>query len=197
MAKTLSEIRFIVERDIGMGINLEDDWILHLCNDAQANFSLDINIPDTAQIVLNTTDLSYPLPDGLKIINRLWLQSDFDNGLDKEFNWTYRIYNGNIIFKQPWIQADTMNVDFYKHMKYFTSINDVIDLDDRFATLYTYYIKAMYWTENKPIVGNTLRDIRMAMMSAQSIMGNYNVIKQQVISYYAIQNEPAIVKERW
>jgi hypothetical protein len=195
MATTLKQIRFILERDVG--ITFEDDWILHLCNDAQSNFSLDINIPDTTTIALTTTSLSYQLPVGLKIINRLWLQSDFAAGIDKEFTWPYRIYSGKIIFRQPWLQADTLNVDFYKHMKYFTSIDDVIDLDDRFVTLYTYYCKAIYWAENKPIQGSSVRDMRMAMMSSQSIMANYNIIKQQVISYYGIQNEPTVIAERW
>lgn len=195
MTTNLISIRSILEREVG--VSLDDDWILRQCNDAQANFSLNINIPDTTTIALTTTALSYTLPIGLKIINRLWLQSDFAAGIDKEFKWPYRIYSGKIIFKQPWRQADTLNVDFYKHMKYFTTINDTIDLDDRFVTLYTYYCKAIYWAEDKPVQGSSVRDMRMAMMSSQSIMANYNTIKQQVISYYGIQNEPVTVDERW
>lgn len=191
MAKTLENIRSIIERQAGV---IEDDWLINVCNDAQAEFSLDINIPDTTTIALTTTALEYTLPVGLKIINRLWLQSDFDNGLDKEFTWAYRIYSGKIIFKQPWIQADTLNVDFYKHMKYFSSETDTIDLDDRFASLYTSYGQREYYDMA------SVKE-RIGAPQAQKEYDKHNVrylnIKQQVISYYAIQNEPVVIAERW
>jgi hypothetical protein len=191
MAKTLSDIRAIIERQAGV---IEDDWLINVCNDAQAEFSLDINISDTATIALTTSALEYTLPDGLKIINRLWLQSDFDNGLDKEFTWSYRIYSGKIIFKQPWIQTDTMNVDFYRHMLYFTDVENEIDLDDRFASLYTAYGQREYYDMA------SVKE-RIGAPQAQKEWDKHNVrylnIKQQVISYYSIQNEPVVIQERW
>src|SRR5690554_1097468 len=99
MATTLSDIRFIIERQAGP---IDDSWLIHTCNDAQAEFSLNINIQDTDTIALTVTDIEYTLPTELKIINRLWLSSDFDAGIDKEFKWNYRTYNGKIIFRQPW-----------------------------------------------------------------------------------------------
>lgn len=191
MATTIEQIRFMIERYTGL---LDNAWMIQVANDAQAEFSLNINVPSTATITLTTSDLDYPLPAGLKIINRLWLQSDFDAGIDKEFKWPYRIYNGNIIFAQPWRQAETLNVDYYKHMKYFSDISDTIDLDDRFTPLYTSYGQREYYSI--PSVVAALGD-NQARREWEKNNARYMNIKQQVLSYYALQNEPVSVQERW
>lgn len=173
---------------------LENEWVIQVCNDAQAEFSLDINIQDTGQIALNTSDLSYALPADLKIINRLWLQSDFDAAIDKEFRWTYRTYMGNIIFTQPWVQPDTLNIDYYRNMLYFTSVDNQIDLEDRFSALYVSYGLREYYdiTSVKKAMGEP-----QARKEWEKHNLRYINIRQQVISYYAIQNEPVSVNERW
>lgn len=192
MTTTLEQIRFIIERYTG-GV-IENDWMVNVCNDAQAEFALNINVPDTDQISLTTTDIEYTLPAGLKIINRLWLQSDFDNNIDKPFTWAYRIYSGEIIFRQPWNTAETLNIDFYKHLAYFTDVENEIDLDDRFSSLYTSYGQREYY--DTPIVKTSLGEAQ-ARKEWEKHNSRYLNIMQQVISYYAIQNEPAVIEERW
>lgn len=192
MATSLETIRFIVERDVGD--TLDNDWIINKANDAQSDFGLDINIPSTGTISLTTTDIVYALPATLKVINRLWLQSDRDNDLDTEFKWPYRIYNGNIIFAQPYTEADTLNVDFYRNMTYYAAITENIDLADRFAPLYTSYIKMEYY--DLPHVRERLGDSQ-AFKEWQKHNGRYQLMKQQVIAMYSLQNEPVSVDERW
>lgn len=191
MATTLEKIRFVIERNTG---TIDNDWLINICNDAQAEFALDINVPSTGTISLDPTSLEYSLPAGLKIISRLWLQSDRDSKIDKEFSWDYRIYNGKIIFKQPWVQSDILNVDFYKHLKFFTDTSDAIDLDDRFSPLYTSYGQREYY--DRPDVKASLGETQ-ARQEWQKHNARYINIKQQVISYYGIQNEPVTVNERW
>lgn len=192
MSTSLLDLRFRVERNVGESI--DNEWFLNVCNDAQAEFSLNINIQDTAQISLTTTDLSYTLPADLKIINRLWLQSDFDAGIDKEFKWTYRTYGGKIIFVQAWHQTDTLNIDYYRNMIYFTDIDDEIDLEDRFSPLYTAYGQREWYD-----LPNTKQKMGDAAARKEWDKHNarYLTIRQQVISYYNIQNEPVSVNERW
>lgn len=192
MATTLETIRFIIERSVRD--TLDSDWVIDRCNDAQSEFSLNINIPATSTITLTTTGLQYTLPADLKIINRLWLQSDYDNGIDKEFKWPYRIYNGKIIFQQPWIQTDTLNVDYYRNMKYFSVITDTIDIADRFTPLYTSYGQREYY--NIPTVKERLGEA-ISRKEWEKHNARYNAIATQIVSYYSIQNEPVTVDERW
>lgn len=192
MATSLEDIRFIIERSVGASI--ENEWMINCANDAQAEFSLDINIQDTDTIALTTSDLEYTLPADLKIINRLWLQSEFDAGIDREFKWTYRTYAGKIIFRQPWHQTDTMNVDYYRNMTYFTSIADEIDLDDRFAPLYTSYGQREYY--DLPQVKQSIGEAQARKEWEKHNM-RYMNIRQQVTSYYSIQNDGVSVNERW
>lgn len=192
MTTLLSEIRTRIERYTG-GI-LDNEWMVSVANDAQAEFSLDINIQDTDQISLTTTDLSYTLPAGLKIINRLWLQSDYDAGIDREFTWNYRTYNGEIIFRQAWYASDTLNIDYYRNMTYFTSVDDAIDLDDRFSPLYVAYGQRE-WCD-LPLTKKTIGEVQ-ARQEWEKHNARYLAIKQQVTSYYAIKNDPVVVDERW
>jgi hypothetical protein len=195
MTTTISDIRFNVERETGE--QFEDELILSWCNNAQSDFGAGLNVPATETIAANTTKLTYPLPADLKVITRLWSQTDYDNGIDAPLSDSYRIFNGNIIFPSYFRDAFTLNVDYYKSLKYFTAATDAIDIDDRFISIYTYYCKAMYYMERKTIQGSSIRDIRMAMLAAQSILTMYNTIKASVISQYLFRNEPSTVNERW
>lgn len=191
MAITLLQIRFIAERD---GLALEDEWVINKCNDAQADFGININIPDTDTIAITTTEILYPLPADLKIINRLWLTSDRDNDVDREFKWPYRIYNGNIIFVQPYLTEETLNVDYYRNMTYYTDISENIDLPDRFVPLYTSFLK-MEWYD-LPQVKQQLGESQ-ARQEWTKHNARYLNMQRQVISNYSLQNEPATVDERW
>src|SRR5690606_7647848 len=178
MATSLLDIRFIIERYTGG--NLDNEWVIQVCNDARAEFSLDINIPDTAQISIDPSKMEYTLPNDLKIINRLRLQSDVDAGVDKDFVWPYRIYNGNIIFRRPWYANDTLNIDFYRNMKHFSSVEDEIDLDDRFAPLYTSYGQREYY--DIPSVRDALGESQ-ARREWEKHDSRYMNIRHQLTSY--------------
>lgn len=195
MTVSISNIRFNIEREIGE--TLDDETFLIWCNNAQTDFSLMLNVPDSATIVLNAVDLKYPEPADMKAIRRMYLQSDIDNGRNIEFTWGYYRYNGFINFYTPYYQADTLNIEYFRHMKYFTSKDDTIDIEDRFITVYTYYCKAMFYAERKTVQGSSIRDFRLASMAAQNIMNMYTMVKRQVIAYYSLANESYAVKERW
>lgn len=191
MATTLEKIRFIAERD---GLTLDNEWVINKCNEAQADFGVNINIPDTDTIAITTTAILYPLPADLKIINRLWLTSDRDNDVDREFKWPYRIYSGNIIFHQPYLTAETLNVDYYRNMTVYAAITENVDLADRFVPLYTSYIK-MEWYD-LPQVKQLIGDAQ-ARQEWEKHNGRYLNMQRQVIATYSLQNEPTVIAERW
>lgn len=195
MTILLSDIRDTVSQELG--VNFENETIILWCNNAQSDFGASLNVPETSTIAVTQTQLTYPLPTDLKVITRLWSQTDYANGIDSPLQANYRIFNGNIIFQTYFRQADTINVDYYKLLTYFTSIDNPIDIDDRYITIYTYYCQSMYYAKQKSIQGTSIRDIRIAMLSAQSIMGMYNSVKAQVIQQYLFRNEPSEVAERW
>jgi hypothetical protein len=195
MTTTISTIRNNVERELGE--TFDNELILLWCNNAQIDFGAGINVPATSTIAVTTTALTYPLPIDLKIITRLWSQTEYNNGIDAPLQANYRIFNGNIIFSSYFREAFTLNIDYYKNLKYFTAVTDVIDIDDRFITIYTYYCKAMYYMERKTISGTSIRDIRIAMLASQSVLNMYNMIKAQVIQQYSFGKEPSTVNERW
>lgn len=192
MALTLERIRFMAERYVNDTLSNED--IINWANDINAELGLNINIPDSAQIALTTTDMEYTLPATLKVINRLWLQSDRDNGIDKEFTWQHRIYNGKIIFVRPYWQSDTLNVDFYRQLTYFKAITDPIDLDDRYSPLYTSYMVAQYYLSPSAI--ERLGELQ-ARKQYEQHYGRYISMRTQVTALYSLVNEPAVVQERW
>lgn len=192
MATTLSAIRFLVEREVG--VTLDDADILNWCNQVNMDVGININIQDTVQILLTTTGLEYLLPDDLKIINRLWLQSEFDAGIDKEFTLKYRTYAGKIILARPWIEEAALNIDYYRDMIYFTSIDDLIELDDRFTPLYVFYCKLTYHNQQKPMDNVNWR---VAINSINVLQNGYNSMKNQVTSYYSLGNDPVVIDERW
>lgn len=195
MTVLLSDIRDTLAQELGEPF--DNETVLLWCNNAQSDFGASINVPATNTLSVTTTQLTYALPTYLKIITRLWSQTDYNNGIDTPLQTNYRIFNGNIIFQSYFRQADTINIDYYKLLKYFTSITDAIEIDDRYITIYTYYCQAMYYTKRKSIQGSSIRDIRIAMLSAQSIMQMYNSVKSQVIQQYLFRNEPSEVRERW
>jgi hypothetical protein len=192
----LLDIKFILQREL-QDSTIDDETVLIWCNNANSDFGVNLNIPESSSIYVSTTELSYDLPDDIKVINRLSLQSDMDHGVDKAFTGSYRIYNGKIIFPGYFTKDDTLNLDYYKQLTYFTDIQNEIDIDDRYGTIYVYYAKAMYYNERKAISGSSIRDIRIAMLSAQSITNMYSAVKKQIIQQYSFHNEPTTIQERW
>lgn len=97
MATSLLDIRFMLERQIRPS-NIDNADFVIWCNEANDDIGINFNLPADPEVIeLSTTTLEYTLPDDLKIINRLRLQSVIDSGLDAEFQINYRIYNGKLI----------------------------------------------------------------------------------------------------
>lgn len=139
---------------------------------------INIDIPSDPQLItLDTTILAYDLDESLKIINRLRLQSDIDAGEDISLTINYRIYNGQIIIPNVfWVAPDDLVVDYYKHMTYFAAVSESIDIADRFTPLYTFYAIKHF----KP-----------------DYEARYQAMKDQVVSYYSLGNEPVVIESRW
>jgi hypothetical protein len=175
MTTTLSAIRFLIEQQSEPTTN-ED--VIIWCNEVNMDVGMNIDIPATPQtIVLDVNTLNYPLSANLKIINRLRLQSDITAGIDLSLNIKYRIYNGEIIIPNVfWVAPDSLVVDYYKHMSYFTAITEAIDIADRFTPLYTFYGLSKSKPEFEP---------------------KYQMMKDQVVSYYSLGNEPVTIESRW
>jgi hypothetical protein len=192
MATTLSQIRFMIEREIKEPIENED--VVQWANQVNADIGTSINLPATAPIVINTTAIEYPEPANLKVINRMWLQSDFNAGIDREYTGRYRRYNGKIIFPHTFWQTDTLNVDFYKQMTNFTAITQSIDLDDRYAPLYVSYGLMKYY--KLPAVMARMGDSQ-ARKESETAQGMYLGVKQQLVSLYSLDSEPTVIRERW
>jgi len=193
MAKTLADIRFTVERDTGQ---LENADIVIWCNDCNTDIGTAINVPSATpyQIAITTTDLEYELPPDLKEINRLWLQSDYDAGIDREIRYKYRIYNGHIQFPLPFPIIDTLNIDYYKFLTFFETIDDEIDFADRYVTVYTAYCTMRYYL--LPSTQQTLGEA-VARRNAERAAGSYQMAKNQVIQGYSFNNPDLAIRERW
>lgn len=192
MAKTITDIRFTVERETGQ---LENETVLNWCNDANMDFGTVLNVPGTTyQIALTTTDLDYALPTDLKEINRLWLQSDYDEGIDRELRVRYRIYNGRIYFPVPFPTTDKLNIDYYKFLKTFVLMTDVIDFDDRYMTVYTSYCTMRYYmlSSTQATIGEPT-----ARRNYERSFAAHQNAKNQVIQNYSFTNPDLTVKERW
>lgn len=190
---TLSDIRFLIEQQIKETI--EDYDVINWSNEVNAELGTGINIPsDPAEIVLST-NLEYILPEDLKIINRLRLKSIVDQGLDNEFCTPYRIYNGKLVLPRVlWIIPDTLIVDYYKHMKHFETIYDEIELPDRLRTVYTFYGFMKYY--QNPLVINRVGE-NQARANSQRYENMYQNMKNQVIAYYSLGDEPITVDRMW
>ncbi|WP_138752762.1 hypothetical protein [Paenibacillus sinopodophylli] len=193
MAVTLGDIRSVVIRETGMTV-IEHESIINWCNDANMDIGVALNVPATTfQIALTTTDLSYALPVDAKEINRLWLESDIDAGINRDLSVNYRIYNGLIEFPIAFPTLDTLNIDYYKILTYFTTETDVIDFPDRYITIYTSYCKMRYYelfsTQEKLGQVATLNYDRSAQI--------YQSTKRQIIQNYSFTNPDLTIKERW
>mgnify|MGYP006962708527 FL=1 len=192
MATTLENIRFTVEREIRA--TLENEQVIAWCNFANMDFGVGLNIPATATISLNETDLSYPEPTGLKEIVYMYLQSDFDNGINRPFKWPYRRFNGAIWFELPYREPDTLNIQYYKDLTHFTDITDTIDLEDRFSPIYTFYCLMKYYAspEAKERFGDAV-----ARREQERAEASYYHMRDQVQSYYEFKNPQYVIEERW
>lgn len=192
MPKNLSDIRWIVERDTG---TLDNESLVNWCNDCNVEIGSSINVPaPTFQIEVNTTDLEYALPTDLKEINKLWLQSDYDGGINRELTRPFRIYSGKIQFPTSFPASDILNVDYYKYLTFFTDIDDEIDLEDQFVTVYTSYCVMRYYS--LPDVQDRLGELA-ARRNFERSERLFFQAKNQVISYYGFQNPDVSVRERW
>lgn len=182
MTTSLSQIRFIVERDIED--TLDNDSVINWSNMAQTDFSLRVFVPGSTTQVITTTDLTYTLsPTTIREIRRLRLQSDIDNDINREYNPVYTFYNGVFEVPTPFTSADTLLIDYYKYLTYFTAITDLIDIQDRFFPLYTSYIEMKYYR-----LPSTLKKIGAdeANLRYQDSFGVYNSTKKQVADAYNI-----------
>lgn len=193
MPKTLGDIRFAVERDTG---TLDNADVVIWCNDCNMDIGSVINVPSATpyQISLTTTDLDYALPVDLKEINRLWLQSDFDAGINKELRVKYRIYNGRIYFPIAFPSTDTLNVDYYKFLTTFADVDDEIDFADRYMTVYTAYCTMRYYM--LPLTQSTLGE-PTARRNHERSFAAYQNAKSQVIQNYGFNNPDLTIRERW
>lgn len=195
VATSLLNIRFLIERQI-RPITLDNDDVLDWCNEANADIGMNFNLPAAPEtIALTSTDLEYDLPTDLKIINRLRLQSVIDDGLDAELKINYRIYNRKIILPRvTWIAPDDLVVDYYKHLTTFTDVDDTIELDDRYAPIYTFYGLMKYYDlpETAERIG--------AQEAAKKMNANlvkYQNMKNQLTAYQSLSNEPVTLDGRW
>lgn len=182
MTTTLSQIRFIVERDIED--TLDDQSIINWSNMAQSDFSLRLFVPGSTTQVINTTSLTYTLsPTTIREIRRLRLQSDIDRKINRDYNPVYTFYNGVFEVPSPFTAADTLLIDYYRSLTFFTDIDDVIDLQDRFFPLYTSYIEMRYYR-----LPSTMKKIGPdeSNLRHQDSFGVYSSTKKQVADAYNI-----------
>lgn len=187
----LSDIRYKIERYTKA--TLDNELVVDWANDAQSDILMTIDINAQTSISVSPDELTYSLPvTDIKRINRLWLQSEHDQGIDRDISNGYRIYEGNIIFNYFFSISDTLNIDYYKHMTYFTDITDTIDLDDRYSTLYTTYGIAQYY--DMPDVIERLGELP-AKRQYEKNMGRYMNIRDQIAAYYTMQLQPSTIKE--
>lgn len=192
MATTLEQIRFDIERNVRSTV--ENEEVINWCNDAQTELMMTVDLPDTFAVEVNTSDLTYPVVIDAKRINRVWLQSERNAGVDRDIPKPYRIYNGLIIFESRFDKADTLNIDYYRHLKYFTDITDEIDVEDRFKSLYTSYGNAQYYDSPQTIerIGEN-----QASRQYEKHYNRYQIIRDQIAAQYILQVQPSTIKEAW
>lgn len=179
MATTLSDIRFLVEAEVGNQI--DNQLVIQWCNLAQADFMLRIFIPSSTTITLDTTTLSYPLPATYRETRRFRLQSDLDNGFNRNYYPVHTIYNGNFEVPVPFSAVDDLLIDYYAYLTTFSTISDVIDLEDRFAPLYTSYVKSQFY--RLPLAKQQIGD-NEAKRAYDIEFNVYLNMKKQVSDFY-------------
>lgn len=192
MATTLTDIRYAVEKATKDELDPLD--VIAWCNDAQSELMIMVELPSTDPIAVNTTDVAYNEPADIKRINRLWLTSERNQGVDRDIPKSYRRYGGQIIFETPFGQEDTLNVDFYKHLKHFTAVTDTIDLEDRYASLYTSYVQAQYY--DLPHVIASMGEAQ-AKRQYEKHYGRHATIKDAIATQFTLQTQPSTIKEAW
>lgn len=179
MTTTLSDIRFATEEEIEF--QLDDKKVVQWSNLAQSDFMLRIFIPASTTITLNTTSLSYPLPSTLREIRRFRLQSDIDHGYNRNYNPVYTLYNGILEVPVAFSTVDDLLIDYYAYLKTFDDVSNTVDLDDRFAPLYTSFIKAQYY--RLPSTKQRIGDVE-SQRSYEIEYGVYISTKKQVSDFY-------------
>jgi len=181
MAVTLEEVRFIVERDTED--ILDNESVINWSNMAQNDFMLRIYVPGNTTITINTTAISYPVSTDIREIRRIRRQSDIDNGINRPFYPVYTLYNGNFEVPVPFGTDDTLLIDYYRYLKFFTDITDAIDLQDRFFPLYTSFVESRYY--RLPSTVNKI-GAKQAELKYQDSFGIYMANKKQVADAYNI-----------
>lgn len=189
MTTTLSDIRFIVERDVQD--TLENESIVNWANIAQNDFMLRIFVADDTTLAIDTTTLTYSLSPDIREIRMIRRQSDIDNGINRPYYPVYRFYNGNFDVPVPFADTDTLLIDFYRYLTYFTDIDDEIDLQDRFSPLYTSFIEMRYFRLPSTIVKLGAKEAELRYQDNFSI---YTMTKKQVSDAYI--NDIGIQKPR-
>lgn len=192
MATTVEDIRFKVESYIQNTI--QNDNVINWCNDAQTDFLLPLDIPDIAVIPITPNELTYTLPDGFKRIGRMWLQGVYDSGVDAPLEKLYRIYNGKIIFYSRFGSSDTLNLEYYRHLKYFVNIEDTIDLEDRFSPLYVSYCLSQYYSLPNVI---DAKGEGLARREYEKNYERYLAMKDQVAGYHVMNVTPSEIQGVW
>lgn len=182
MATTIEDIRFTVERNVQEV--LENDFVIHACNVAQAEFMLRVKIPGSTTLTVDTTTLEYnSLPSSILEFRRFRWQSDLDNGYNRPISPVYTWYNGIFEVPVPFPKADDLLIDYYAYLSDFTEIDDEIDLADRFKPLYTSYVEAVYY--NLPSSRDRFGEQQAQRMYERSY-AYYSNIKKQVMDYYIV-----------
>lgn len=192
MATTLSDIRFEIERFVKDTV--ENEEVIDWCNDAQIELLAIINLPDAVYIPVNTSDISYTFAADVKRINRMWLESEREAGVDRDLPNSYRIYNEEIIFQNRFDRDDTLHIEFYRHLTYFTDINDLIDIDDRYKTLYTSYGIAQYY-DNPQTIGRIGENL--SSRQSEKHYARHLTVRDQIAAQYITQIQPSTIKEAW
>lgn len=193
MATTLEDIRFTMERAVQDTIDNQN--VINWANDAQTEILMQIDIPASTTMAVNTNDVSYPLVvTNIRRINRLWLTEERNMGVDRDISIPYRIYSGNIVFAYRFSKADTLNIEYYRYLTHFADITDAIDLDDRFGTLYTSYGLAQYYD-----LPSTVQRVGEAQARRQydKNYARHLMIKDQIASQFTLLTQPSTIKEAW
>jgi hypothetical protein len=190
---TLEQIRTKIETSVQDAVTNES--VIEWCNDAQSELLMQIDVPTSTTIAINTSDLSYPLiVTNIRRINRLWLTSEREQGVDRDISIPYRIYDGQIVFAYRFGKADTLNIEYYRHLTYFTAIEQNIDLEDRYATLYSSYGIAQYYDIPSTIqrVGDS-----QAKRQYEKHYSRHIGIRDQIAAQFTLQTQPSTIKEAW
>lgn len=183
MTVTLSDIRFDCEQVLPDNA-LNNEKVIKWCNMATSDFMLQIFIPGSTTLAVNTTSLMYTLsPTTIREIRRIRLQTDITNLVNRPYNPVYTFYNGVFEIAAPFQAVDTLLIDYYKYLTTFTAVTDNIDIEDRFKPLYTSYIEAQWYL--LPDAVKLVGDLQ-AQRKYDIAMGIYNRMRKQVTDFYTV-----------